>query len=309
MKKILSVILVLVLCFSLAACGEESSGGSSLKSNTLSFAKANSIEDMKDYDGKEVNIIGYMSTLSPINGSFMYLMNLPYQSCPFCIPNTTQLSNTMAVYVKEGDAFEFTDRAIKVTGILEFGDYTDEYGYQYSYRIKDATFTEVDTSEMDEKMKKWQQLASTDVISEIYNMYDYLNFLCLWPTYTAEFESGKDYLYPQDAFNFLEKEGAQFNYGYKDGYFDGMITKINEVSSTDFTKVTENIKKAQNLADRALADLKAGAYAQTTEYSKIEDGGFGDGRQQFKLNNQDAYQSEMQAIYKEFADWLAEWEI
>ena len=305
MKKVISLILISCLAvFMFAACGNDN-GGDETMGNTLSFSQANSVEAMQKLDGKQVNIIGYMSTLSPINGSFMYLMNLPYQSCPFCVPNTTQLSNTMAVYAKNGDSFEFTDRAIKVTGTLEFGDYTDEYGYEYGYRIKDATYTEVDTSEMSDKMKLWQQLASTNVISDVYNMYEYVNFLCFWPTYTAEFEGGKDYLYPTDAINFIETEGAQFNYGYAEGYFDSMIKTIEEVSTTDFITLVENIKKAKSLAERAFADLKAEEYATTTEYS----GSFGDGRSQYKMNNADTYEKEMEAIYREFAEWLAEWEI
>ena len=304
MKKIMSIFLVSCLALLVfASCSKNDSG--EITGNTLSFSQANSVEDMRKFDGRQVNIIGYMSTLSPINGSFMYLMNLPYQSCPFCVPNTTQLSNTMAVYAKSGDSFEFTDRAIKVTGTLEFGDYTDEYGYEYGYRITDATYTEVDTSEMSDKMKLWQQLASTDVISDVYNMYEYVNFLCFWPTYTAEFESGKDYLFPTDAINFIETEGAQFNYGYAEGYFDSMIKTIEEVSTTDFITLVENIKKAESLAKRAFADLKAGEYATTAEYS----GSFDDGRSQYKMNNADAYEKEMEAIYREFAEWLAEWEI
>ena len=305
MKKVIVLILVSCLAvFMFVSCSNDNGGGETM-GNTLSFSQANSVEAMQKLDGKQVNIIGYMSTLSPINGSFMYLMNLPYQSCPFCVPNTTQLSNTMAVYAKSGDSFEFTDRAIKVTGTLEFGDYTDEYGYEYGYRIKDATYTEVDTSEMSDKMKLWQQLASTDVISDVYNMYEYVNFLCFWPTYTAEFESGKDYLFPTDALHFIETEGAQYNYGYKEGYFDSMIKTIEEVSTTDFITLVENIKKAKSLAERALADLKAEEYATTAEYS----GSFGDGRNQYKMNNADTYEKEMEVIYREFAEWLAEWEI
>lgn len=305
MKKVISLILISCLAvFVFASCGNDN-GGDEIIDNTLSFSQANSVEAMQKLDGKQVNIIGYMSTLSPINGSFMYLMNLPYQSCPFCVPNTTQLSNTMAVYAKNGDSFEFTDRAIKVTGTLEFGDYTDEYGYEYGYRITDATYTEVDTSEMSDKMKLWQQLASTNVISDVYNMYEYVNFLCFWPTYTAEFESGKDYLYPTDAINFIETEGAQFNYGYAEGYFDSMIKTIEEVSTTDFITLVENIKKAKSLSERAFADLKAEEYATTTEYSGL----FNDGRSQYKMNNADTYEKEMEAIYREFAEWLAEWEI
>ena len=305
MKKVISLILVSCLAvFMFVSCSNDN-GGDETMGNTLSFSQGNSVEAMQKLDGQQVNIIGYMSTLSPINGSFMYLMNLPYQSCPFCVPNTTQLSNTMAVYAKNGDSFEFTDRAIKVTGTLEFGDYTDEYGYEYGYRITDATYTEVDTSEMSDKMKLWQQLASTNVISDVYNMYEYVNFLCFWPTYTAEFESGKDYLYPTDAINFIETEGAQFNYGYAEGYFDSMIKTIEEVSTTDFITLVENIKKAKSLSERAFADLKAEEYATTTEYSGL----FNDGRSQYKMNNADTYEKEMEAIYREFAEWLAEWEI
>ena len=305
MKKVISIILIACLTlFAFASCGNNN-GSDEIVGNTLSFSQANSIEQMQKLDGQQVNIIGYMSTLSPINGSFMYLMNLPYQSCPFCVPNTTQLSNTMAVYAKNGDSFEFTDRAIKVTGTLEFGNYTDEYGYEYGYRITDATYTEVDTSEMSDKMKLWQQLASTDVISDVYNMYEYVNFLCFWPTYTVEFESGKDYLYPSDALRFIETEGAQYNYGYKEGYFDSMIKTIEEVSTSDFSTLVENIKKAKSLAERAYADLKAEEYTITAEYGSS----FNDGRSQYKMNNADEFDKEMTAIYREFAQWLAEWEI
>ena len=92
MKKLLTILLSLMLILGIfTACGNSNSGGGEIINNTLSFSQANSVEAMQKLDGQEVNIIGYMSTLSPITGNFMYLMNLPYQSCPFCVPNTTQL--------------------------------------------------------------------------------------------------------------------------------------------------------------------------------------------------------------------------
>ncbi len=304
MKKVIALILsALMLLFVFASCGKDSS--SELPSNTLSFSQANSVKEMKKLDGQVVEIIGYMSTLSPINGSFIYLMNLPYQSCPFCVPNTTQLSNTIAVYAKSSDSFEFTDRAIKVSGTLEFGDYTDEYGYEYSYRIKDATYSEVDTSQLSEKLQLWQQLASTDVISDVYNMYDYVNFLCFWPTYTVDFESGKDYLYPNDALHFVTQDGAQFNYGYAEDYFDKMIATVEQVNKTEFSDLVANIRKAQSLAQTALTALNNGEYISTTEYSTA----FNDGRTQYKMNDADSYDKQLNEIYSEFAQWLAEWEI
>ena len=302
MIRKLSFILAFILLLPiLTACG----GGDDGSTRLLSFAQAQSVEEMKKLDGKEVTIIGYMSTLSPISGAFIYLMNLPYQRCPFCIPNTSQLANTMAVYAKSKDGFEFTDRAIRVTGTLEFGSFTDEFGYEYSYRIKDAEYTVVDIDELDPKIRLWQQLASSDVIAEVYKMYEYVNFLCFWPTYTAKFEGGSDYLYPSDIDVFCKNDGAQFNYGYKEGYFDDIVAKIEAVSKTDFTALVENVRKAEALANKALAEIEAGNYEAVTEYSDS----FKDGRTQYKMTAEAELDATMESIYQEFAAWLATWEL
>ena len=297
-KRILCLLVVsLMLVSLLASCNKEE------RSQLLSFSQAQSIEEMEKLDGKTVSIIGYMSTLSPVSGKFMYLMNLPYQSCPFCIPNTTQLSNTMAVYAK--GEFEFTDRAIQVTGVLEFGDFEDEFGYQYSYRIKDAEYSILDTSNMSEELKLWQQLASTDAVADVYTMFDYTYFLCNWPTYTMQFESGSDYLYPPDALMFVETEGYQFNYGFKDGYFDGIIYNIESVNKTAFAELVEIIKGSEALADKAYAELKAGNYVQSVEYSN----NFGDGRLQYKINISSELEAEWKSLYTAFSNWLSNWEL
>lgn len=293
--------LLLVLTATLTSCGDKNT-----EVTELSFAKANSIDEMQNLDGKKVAIIGYMSTLSPINGQFMYLMNLPYQSCPFCVPNTTQLSNTLAVYAKDGKAFEFTDLLIRVEGELEFGDFTDEYGYQYSYRIKDAAYKKVDTSELGEKYMLWQQLAQTGVVADVYAMHDYIYFLCFWSQYTAEFSNiGKDYLYPENALDFIKIEGMQYNYGYVDGYFDDMVRRIEEVDPEAFAALVKNIRNSEELAKEALSQLENGEYMALVEYSGV----FGDGRTQYKMNNNDEFVERTQAIFSEFADWIAEWEV
>ena len=303
MIKVTSLLLALLLVFSsvaLTSCKKEGNA------KELSFSEANSITEMEKLDGEKVAIIGYMSTLSPVNGAFMYLMNMPYQSCPFCVPNTTQLSNTLAVYAKDGKSFEFTDLLIRVEGTLEFGDYTDEYGYEYGYRIKDATYTKVDTAELGEKFLLWQQLAQTGVVADVYAMHDYLYFLCFWGQYTATFdEIGSDYLYPENALMFIKTEGAQFNYGYVDGYYDDMVRRIEEVDKEAFSALVDNIRKTEALAKEALADLEGGKYSYQNEYY----GTFGDGRGQYKMDRYDEFMTETQAIFSEFASWLSEWEI
>ena len=123
MKRIISLIiaLFLLLPFAISCNNDESSA------TLISFSEAASVDYLKTLNGKKVSIIGYMSSLSPVSGNFMYLMNMPYQSCPFCVPNTTQLSNTMAVYAKKNSSFKYTDKAISVTGTLKFGNYTDDF--------------------------------------------------------------------------------------------------------------------------------------------------------------------------------------
>lgn len=301
MKKWICLLLVVaMLCPLLAGCENDKDSV-----QMLSFSQAQSVEEMQKLDGKQVSIIGYMSTLSPVSGKFMYLMNLPYQNCPFCIPNTTQLSNTMAVYAKNAEGFEFTDRAIQVVGTLEFGDYTDEFGYEYAYRIKDATYTILDTSNMSQELRLWQQLASTNVVAEVYTMFEYVNFLCYWPTYTAQFSGGKDYLYPSDALHFLETDGAQFNYGLQEGYFENIIATIEEVDPTAFAILVQVIRDAKTLSEKAYVELKNENCAQVDEYSTA----FGDGRKQYKLDKAQELEAQMEALYRRFSQWLSEWEL
>lgn len=301
-RKFAFILAIIILLPAFFGCsGEKDEGGARL----LSFSQEQSVSEMKRLDGEEVTIVGYMSTVSPDSGKFMYLMNLPYQSCPFCVPNTTQLTNTLAVYAKSEDGFEFTDLAVRVTGILEFGDFTDEFGYEYGYRIKDAKYEVPAEDELDPKLALWQQLASTDAVAEIYKMYEYVYFLCFWPTYTANFEGGSDYLYPSDVELFCKEEGAQYNYAYKEGYFDALVAKVESVSATEFTALVENIRKAEAIVKDALAEIEAGNYSSVNEYSDS----FGDGRTQYRMNRQDEFESTVEATYREFAEWLATWEI
>lgn len=304
MKRIISLTLVLLLLLPFAvSCGDDSSA------TLISFSEAASVEYLKTLDGKKVSIIGYMSSLSPVSGSFMYLMNMPYQSCPFCVPNTTQLSNTMAVYAKKNSSFKYTDKAILVTGTLKFGNYVDDYGYVYNYRIENATYSEVDTSNMSDTVRLWQSLASTGVLQDIQAMYEYVNFVCFWYTYTAKFEViGEDYLYPKNALDLITTDNAKYNYnyGYVPGYFDGLVSRIEAVDKEAFSELVQNIRDAEALANSALSELENGNYHTEPEKSG---GYFGDGRTMYKLDKADEFDAEMQRVYGNFSSWLASWEV
>ena len=98
--KFTAIILLLAFMTSFfVGCKKDDSIDPSGENITkLSFKAASGYDYLKTLNGTLVTISGYMATSSPVDGSFMFLMNLPYQSCPFCVPNTSQLSNTMEIY-------------------------------------------------------------------------------------------------------------------------------------------------------------------------------------------------------------------
>lgn len=143
-------------------------------------------------------------------------------------------------------------------------------------------------------------------------MYDYVNFLCAWNTYYVN--SGMDengnvvpgyFLYPTDALGLITTDGAQYNYGYKEGYFDAIVAKIETVDPVAFQDLVANIRGAEALAQKAFAELKNENY--TSEKKYLEQ--FGTEDFVYTLNIGEELQSEMQTLYYAFANWLSSWEL
>lgn len=318
MKKILTCLLTaalaLTLLVPLTACGDKPADSG--EATKLSFKAASGYDYLKSLDGTKVTINGYMATSSPVDGSYIYLMNMPYQNCPFCKPNTTELSNTMAVYPAKNKSFDYTTQAIAVTGTLKVSGkdklFSDPYGYEFSFKIVDAEYKILSSDDLTAEMALWQKISGSGVINEINDMYEYVNFLCLWPTYYCNSVTLSDgtvqpgyYLWPSDAMHFLETDGAQYNYGYKDGYFDKLVASVEKLDKTALSDLVANIRKAEALAAKALGELEAGNY--TYEYQYVEMFGVEDNV--YKLNLGDELAHEMDQLYTEFAYWLASWEV
>lgn len=307
----LSLVCLIVI---LPACGN--SDKDAIK---LSFKSALQFDYLKSIDGKTVTINGYMATSSPVDGSFIFLMNMPYQSCPFCIPNTTQLSNTMEVYPKKNKKFEYTTQAIKIVGTLVVANsqkesdlFKDEYGYKFAFKIVDATYSVLSQNELDGNVALWQEISSSGIINEIDKMYNYVNFLCSWNTYfinSYKNENGEIvpgyFLYASDAKNYIEKDGAQWNYGYRDGYFDGIVNKIREIDDTELEDLVANVRNAEALANKALNELNSGNY--TYEYQYVEK--FDNYDYIYTLNKGEELSEEFSLTYMEFSNWLGNWEM
>lgn len=313
LKTILFLCVVAAMLLSFAGCREEDNS----VATKLSFQAASGYDYLKTLDGTKVTINGYMATSSPVDGSFMFLMNLPYQSCPFCVPNTSQLSNTIEVYSKKKEPFAFTNQAIKVVGTLQVAEsedkpFTDMYGYEFNFKIVDATYTIIQAEELSADMALWQKIAETDVVTDLYAMYDYVNFLCAWNTYYVN--SGVDeagnivpgyFLYPEDATYLITTEGAQYNYGYQDGYFDSIVQKIESVDPAAFSDLVSNVRDAEALAKKAITELENGNY--TFEEKYLEQ--FGTQDKVYTLNLGEALTDEMNNLYYAFSNWLGSWEL
>lgn len=301
MKKMIALALALSMALCLTACGADTSGQA--EAVELRFSDSVSVERIEELAGQTVTMIGYMATMSPISGEYMYLMNMPYQSCPFCVPNTTQLSNTMAVYAPDGKRFEYTDQAIQVKGTLLLEECVDEFGYVYNYRIADASYEVVDLSTVSEEYALWQTIASDGIIDELNSMFNYLHFLCQWTEYQGSYteDSGEVvtfYMYPGDVTHYLETEGP---IGYaeeqSEDYFRGLVARIRAISADQLEDLVEIVEESQTLAGDAMEELNAGEYVYDEESDR------------FTLNNGDALYERWYDVYVKFSEWMTRWEL
>lgn len=83
------------------------------------------------------------------------------------------------------------------------------------------------------------------------------------------------------------------------------VAKIESVDKTAFADLVENVRKAEELANDALAELENKNY--TSEYKYVEM--FGTEDYVYTLNNGQALQSRMKEVYAEFSAWLSSWEM
>ena len=298
MKRFAILLVVALVAVAVSGCGEGDS-----PAQKLSFAQSASIETLTALDGKAVTLTGYMATLSPLSGEYIYLMNLPYQSCPFCVPNTQQLANTMAVYAPKGGKFDYTDRPVRVTGRLELGEFTDEYGYDYNYRIADAKYEIVDLSTVSAEYAMYQSLAEDGVIADVNAMFDYLLFVCQWTEYQSGYvdEDGQEityFLYPGDVENLMADDGA---YGYaaqaSADYFPGLIDRVRAVGGDQLRELTDILADAQTLeqdARQALAD-------QRYTYDEAAD--------KYLLDDDEVLYNRFYEVYGRFSQWLTQYEL
>ena len=280
----------------------------------LTFKSTLSYDYLKTLDGESVTINGYLATSSPVDGSFVFLMNMPYQNCPFCVPNTSELSNTIEVYPENGERFSYTASAVKVTGTLKVAPkdrpFSDPYGYTFSFKIIDATYDVLKSEDMGEDFGVWEKFSQSGIIDELYKMYDYVDFVTKWNEYFVNSYTDANgkvqpgyYLWPSDTKSYLEK--GNMKYGTASDYFTNLIKKIEDLDKDAFKDLIANIKEAEALAKTAYNKLYNDEY--TNEYKYVEK--FGNYDYIYTINGGDQLKTSLNDIYNGFQEWLASWEL
>lgn len=205
--------------------------------------KFNDDFDYKEYVGKKVKIRGYMSTLSPVDGKFIYLMNVPYQICPFCMPNTTTIVNTIAAYAPQNKRFDFYDGAVEIIGILS-DEYTeDEFGYVYPYKIIDASYTKIDTAQLSENLKMYGSLSQDGIINDMMALTERVDYNAFFASVDMNMGIEADFMVVDNS------------------EFDAVIKRINAISKTDYADLITILEEFKAFNDIVNANIEAQEYA------------------------------------------------
>ena len=83
-------------------------------------------EKLKNLEGEEVTVAGYMAPPLTPTVRFFVLTEVPMSVCPFCSSDADWPDNIIVVKVNEDITALPYDVPITVTGILEMGSETDE---------------------------------------------------------------------------------------------------------------------------------------------------------------------------------------
>lgn len=306
--RLLSLALIIALLFSFTACQKEAPA--TAKATRLTYENFSDYDYLKTLDGETVSLMGYMTVQMPEDGAYMYLTALPWQETPFITPNSNRLSNTVPVYANHGTRFTYMTEAVKIIGTLEVAEnnmalFNDALGYSSYCRIKDANYVRADADALTGDMAVWQKLAEEDAINQINRMFDYVNFLCVWPSCYVNPTAEKEgyYLTPRDAAYLIATPGAAYHYGNQSGYFDGLAQTLENIDPEVLAEPIACIREAKALAIKALTELNEGNYtAEETYLERFDTQGV-----IYTLDKGAELEAEKDALEARFTDWLNSW--
>ena len=101
-------------------------------------------EKVKQLNGKEIAMRGFMAPPLKAEAQFFVLTEIPMSICPFCSTDSDWPDNIVVVYLDEKQTFTQPSQTIEVRGKLEMGSWTDsETGFVSLLRIRQAEYATV----------------------------------------------------------------------------------------------------------------------------------------------------------------------
>lgn len=101
-------------------------------------------EKVRQLNGKEVAMRGFMAPPLKAEAQFFVLTEIPMSICPFCSTDSDWPDNIVVVYLDEKQTFTQPSQTIEVRGKLETGSWTDpDTGFVSLLRIRQAEYATV----------------------------------------------------------------------------------------------------------------------------------------------------------------------
>lgn len=98
-------------------------------------------EKVKQLNGKEIAMRGFMAPPLKAEAQFFVLTEIPMSICPFCSTDSDWPDNIVVVYLDEKQTFTQPSQTIEVRGKLEMGSWTDpDTGFVSLIRIRQAEY-------------------------------------------------------------------------------------------------------------------------------------------------------------------------
>lgn len=145
----------------------------------------------KSFNDKKVELSGYMAVQSPLDKSFIYLVNQPYVSCPFCAIGDVTKLEIIPVYMANGKGIEYTENGVTVRGKLEVAEKVDSLEYTTQCRIYADSIEEAKSENVDTELQRYYAgLSEAGMIIDIQTLQMDIEYLTN-PTYMKDFGSTK----------------------------------------------------------------------------------------------------------------------
>lgn len=114
----------------------------------------------QSFNGKTVELSGYMAVQSPLDESYVYLVSQPYVSCPFCAIGDVTKLEVIPVYMANGTTIKYSENGVTVRGKLEVAEKIDALQYTTQCRIYADKIEPLSDENVDQELQKYYSLLS-----------------------------------------------------------------------------------------------------------------------------------------------------